>query len=284
MKNVLRPLLAVAALFLMPAATAYAQGKDAEVKQDQVKEAARDAEREGTIVDGATGAADRRRHRHGGRQDGADRRQGPLSRLCRYRAVAGPCRRLRPLDRRGKRRRAADHRARAVAAQGALPHRLRHRRAVSARSGPRRDRKERPECAGHRSQGRSRPHPLSQQAAARRQDRGAKTAHHSRPEGARDQSQEQGHLPDCPRRGVQGRPAGRGASAVGDPDRGRRPVEGPRGPGLDRSLPPGGVGLHLERRRGGRRGGLRRDPVRLRPLPRHRRPCLRQCVRRERRA
>ena len=49
MKNVLRPLLAAAALVLMPVATAYAQ--------DQVKEAARDAEREGTIVDGATGAA-----------------------------------------------------------------------------------------------------------------------------------------------------------------------------------------------------------------------------------
>ena len=57
MKNVLRPLLAAAVLFLMPAATAYAQGNNAEAKQDQVKEAARDAEREGTIVDGATGAA-----------------------------------------------------------------------------------------------------------------------------------------------------------------------------------------------------------------------------------
>lgn len=56
MSNVLRPLLAVAALFLMPAATAYAQGKDAEVRQDQVKEAARESEREGIIVDSATGA------------------------------------------------------------------------------------------------------------------------------------------------------------------------------------------------------------------------------------
>ena len=56
MKNVMRPLLLVAALFVMPAATAYAQGKDAEVKQDQVKEAAREGEREGTIVDMATGA------------------------------------------------------------------------------------------------------------------------------------------------------------------------------------------------------------------------------------
>ena len=56
MNNVLRPLLAVAALFLMPAAMAYAQGKDAEIKQDQVKEAARESEREGVIVDSATGA------------------------------------------------------------------------------------------------------------------------------------------------------------------------------------------------------------------------------------
>ena len=86
----------------------------------------------------------------------------------------------------------------------------------------------------------------------------------------------------APRRGVQGRPAGRGASGMGDPHRGRRPVEGPRRPGLDRSLPQGGVGLHLERGRGGGRGGLRRDPVRLRPLPRHRRPRLRQCSRRKR--
>ena len=57
MKIIWRPLLAVAALFVMPVATAWAQGNDAEAKQDQVKEAARDAEREGTIVDGATGAA-----------------------------------------------------------------------------------------------------------------------------------------------------------------------------------------------------------------------------------
>ena len=56
MNNVLRPLLAVAALFLMPAATAYAQGKDHELKQDQVKEAARESEREGVIVDSVTGA------------------------------------------------------------------------------------------------------------------------------------------------------------------------------------------------------------------------------------
>lgn len=48
MKNVLRPLLAAAVLFLMPAATGWAQ--------DQVKEAARDVEREGTIVDRETGA------------------------------------------------------------------------------------------------------------------------------------------------------------------------------------------------------------------------------------
>jgi hypothetical protein len=55
MKNVLRPLLAAAVLFLVPVAAAYAQGKDVEAKQDQVKEAAREVEREGTIVDGATG-------------------------------------------------------------------------------------------------------------------------------------------------------------------------------------------------------------------------------------
>ena len=82
MKIIWRPLLAVAALFVMPVAMAWAQGNDAEAKQDQVKEAARDAEREGTIVDGATGS-DRWRHHHGGRQNGADRRQGPLSRPCR---------------------------------------------------------------------------------------------------------------------------------------------------------------------------------------------------------
>src|SRR5262245_39736059 len=57
MKTVLRPLLASALLFLMPSATAYAQGKDLEAKQDQVKEAARDLERAGTIVDRETGAA-----------------------------------------------------------------------------------------------------------------------------------------------------------------------------------------------------------------------------------
>ena len=56
MKNALRPLLAAAVLFLVPVATAYAQAKDPEAKQDQVKEAAREVEREGTIVDGATGA------------------------------------------------------------------------------------------------------------------------------------------------------------------------------------------------------------------------------------
>lgn len=56
MKNVLQWLLAVAALFLMPAASGHAQGKDAEVKQDQVKEAAREVEREGTVVDDTTGA------------------------------------------------------------------------------------------------------------------------------------------------------------------------------------------------------------------------------------
>jgi hypothetical protein len=47
MKNVLRPLLAVAVLFLVSAAAAHAQGKE---------EAAREVEREGTIVDRATGA------------------------------------------------------------------------------------------------------------------------------------------------------------------------------------------------------------------------------------
>jgi hypothetical protein len=56
MKNVLRPLLAVAALFLMPTAAVHAQGKEPEVSKDQVKEASREVEREGTIVDGATGA------------------------------------------------------------------------------------------------------------------------------------------------------------------------------------------------------------------------------------
>jgi hypothetical protein len=57
MKNVLRPLLAAAALLLVSAATASAQGKDAEAGQDQVKEAARDIEREGTVVDTTTGSA-----------------------------------------------------------------------------------------------------------------------------------------------------------------------------------------------------------------------------------
>src|SRR4030095_15243536 len=57
MKIIWRLLLAVAALFVMPVATAWAQGNNAEAKQDPVKEAAREVEREGTIVDGATGAA-----------------------------------------------------------------------------------------------------------------------------------------------------------------------------------------------------------------------------------
>ena len=61
MKIIWRLLLAVAALFVMPVAAAYAQSNNAqgsnaeEAKQDQVKEAAREVEREGTIVDGATG-------------------------------------------------------------------------------------------------------------------------------------------------------------------------------------------------------------------------------------
>ena len=49
-----RSLLAAAAT--LPA-VARAQGKYPEARQDQVKEAARDAEREGTIVDRETGAA-----------------------------------------------------------------------------------------------------------------------------------------------------------------------------------------------------------------------------------
>lgn len=56
MKNVLRPLLAVVALSLMPTAAVHAQGKEPEVTKDQVKEASREVEREGTVVDGATGA------------------------------------------------------------------------------------------------------------------------------------------------------------------------------------------------------------------------------------
>ena len=61
MKIVKGPLLAFAVLFLLPAATAYAQSKEPEVKQEQVeqdpvKEAAREVEREGTLVDGTTGA------------------------------------------------------------------------------------------------------------------------------------------------------------------------------------------------------------------------------------
>ncbi len=55
MKNVLPPLLAAAAFFLMPAAIACAQGKDPEPRQDQVKEAAREVEREGTVVEEVTG-------------------------------------------------------------------------------------------------------------------------------------------------------------------------------------------------------------------------------------
>lgn len=56
MKIVLRLLPAVAAVFLMLAATAHAQGRDLEVRQDQVKEAVRESEREGAVVDVATGA------------------------------------------------------------------------------------------------------------------------------------------------------------------------------------------------------------------------------------
>ncbi len=57
MKNVLQWPLAVAVLFMMPAATTHAQGKDPEVKQEQVKQATREVEREGTVVDAKTGAA-----------------------------------------------------------------------------------------------------------------------------------------------------------------------------------------------------------------------------------
>ncbi len=287
MKNVLRPLLAAAALFLVPVAAAHAQDTDrgegcrGEAGPGQGGGARRRAGRHHPRP--RDRRSDRRRHRHGGRQDGADRREGPLSRPRRYQplqvravgygrsAVAAsdagpPTTELAPL-----RPKALYLTVYGIGAPFLLDPAL----DVIEKSGLK--------CAGHRSQRRSRPHPLSQPAAACRQDRGAKTAHHSRPEGARDQSQEQGHLPDCPHRRVQGRPAGRGASAVGDPNRGRRPVEGPRGLAWIDPSRQRGVGLHLERRRGGRRGRLRRDPVRLHPLPRHRRPCLRQCVRRERR-
>ena len=115
MNNVLRPLLAVAALFLMPAATAYAQGKDAEVKQDQVKEAAREVEREGTVVDRATGAPIAGAIVTAGDKTVLTDAQGQLSRRRRHPAAAGPRRRLWPRDRRGKRCRAADHQARAAA-------------------------------------------------------------------------------------------------------------------------------------------------------------------------
>lgn len=56
MKIAKGPLLAVALIFLLPAVAGYAQSKDPEVKQEPVKEAAREGEREGTIVDGTTGA------------------------------------------------------------------------------------------------------------------------------------------------------------------------------------------------------------------------------------
>jgi hypothetical protein len=56
MKNLLRPLLAVTALFLVPAAAVHGQAKEPEVSKDQVKEASRELEREGTVVDGVTGA------------------------------------------------------------------------------------------------------------------------------------------------------------------------------------------------------------------------------------
>ena len=56
MKIVAGLLLAGAVSFLVPMPTAHAQSKEAEVKQDQVKEAAREAEREGIIVDVTSGA------------------------------------------------------------------------------------------------------------------------------------------------------------------------------------------------------------------------------------
>jgi hypothetical protein len=56
MKFVAGSLRAAAALFLLAAATASAQSKDPQVKQEPVKEAARESEREGTVVDSATGA------------------------------------------------------------------------------------------------------------------------------------------------------------------------------------------------------------------------------------
>ena len=175
MNNVLRPLLAVAALFLMPAATAYAQGKDAEIKQDQVKEAARESEREGVIVDAVTGAPIAGAVVTAGDKTVRTDAQG------RYRAAAG----TQPLL-----VRAVGYGRATIAASDAgtpttklaplLPKalyldRLRHRRAVPARPRPRGDREEWAERAGHRPQGRSRPHSLSQRPAARGQDRGAES-------------------------------------------------------------------------------------------------------------
>ena len=57
MKNGTRRLVAVASILLMSVATAHAQGKAPEVKQVQIKEAAREVEREGIVVDDTTGAA-----------------------------------------------------------------------------------------------------------------------------------------------------------------------------------------------------------------------------------
>ncbi len=113
MKIIWRLLLGVAALFVMPVAAAWAQGSNAEARQDQVKEAARDAEREGTIVDGATGTPIAGAIVTAGDKTVLTDAQGHY-RALRQPAVAGPCRRLRPLDRRGKRRRTADHRAQAL--------------------------------------------------------------------------------------------------------------------------------------------------------------------------
>jgi hypothetical protein len=144
MTNVLQPPLAVAVLHAA-GGNRYAQGKDAEVKQDQVKEAARRVEREGTIVDKAT------MHRSPAVTAGdktvltdavatiaqplAPSRAGPPSVTARPPRQATPGRRPP---------------ARAAAAQ-ALYLTVYGIGAPFARSGPG-DREERPECAGHRPQ------------------------------------------------------------------------------------------------------------------------------------
>ena len=77
----------------------------------------------------------------------------------------------------------------------------------------------------------------------------------------------QGRLPDRPCRHLRGSAALRGQAGARDQESGRLRLAQPRGSRLDEPLRQAGLGLQRLDRRGRSAGRVRRDPVRLRPLP-----------------